>query len=232
MAEFQHRNSVFYCNKYLIMERVVIIANGNIRNDDFHKKLLRADDYIICVNGGIRHAVRLGLRPQLLIGDLDSLDEDMRSLLASGQMRLKTHPAEKDFTDTHLAIDEALQMKPSEILLLGCIGNRIDHTMANLSLLLRCHRAGIPARLVDELNEVILISGETISLQGQPGERFSLLPLSDYASGITIRGTKYQLNNETLEQGESRGISNEFSGSEASICIGTGYLLVIKSRGE
>ncbi|MBW2305956.1 MAG: thiamine diphosphokinase [Deltaproteobacteria bacterium] len=213
------------------MGRVVIIANGTIRNDEFHRNLIRSDDYLICVDGGIRHAARLGLRPQLLIGDLDSLDDDLRAWLVGGQTRCETHPAEKDFTDAHLAVDKALRMRPDEILLLGCLGGRLDHTLANLSLLLQCHRAGVPARLVDELNEVTLISGETIRLQGRPGERISLLPLSDHVSGITIRGTKYQLDNGALERGESRGVSNEFVGPEATISVSRGYLLVIKSRG-
>jgi thiamine pyrophosphokinase len=211
--------------------RAVIIANGPIMDYKFHKKLLRQDDYFICVDGGARHAMRLGIHPQLLIGDLDSLDKELRAWLVSGKTRCETHPAEKDFTDAHLAVEEALRMRPEEILLLGCLGGRLDHTLANVGLLLRCHRAGVRARLVDELNEVILISEETLRLQGQPGDLISLLPLSDYASGITVRGMKYPLENGTLKQGDSRGVSNEFAAGEATVSVSRGYLLVIKSRG-
>jgi len=212
------------------MGRVVIIANGPIKDDEFHTKLLRDDDYLICVDGGCQHAKRLGLRPQLLIGDLDSLDADLQAWLAGKKTRCEIHPAEKDFTDTHLAIDEALRMRPDEILLLGCIGGRLDHTLANMGLLLRCRRAGVPARLVDELNEVVLLSEETFRLRGLPGDRISLLPLSGHASGITTRGLKYHLEDGVLTLGESRGVSNEFADSVATIRVDTGYLLVIRSR--
>ena len=213
------------------MRRVVILANGAIRDVEFHKKLLKESDFIICVDGGVQLARRLGVRPGLLLGDLDSLGEDVRAWLAGGQTRCETHPAEKDFTDTHLAVAEAIAMRPEEVLLLGCMGDRLDHTLANISLLLHCHRAGIPARLVDELNEAILISETVVTLRGEPGERLSLLPLSDRVSGITLEGVKYRLENETLEMGESRGVSNEFEAREAVLTVGRGYLLLIRSRG-
>jgi thiamine pyrophosphokinase len=212
------------------MARVVIIASGPIGDYEFHRKLLREGDYLICVDGGGRHAMLLGFRPRLIIGDLDSLDEDLRNWLEEGMTRCETHPAEKDFTDTHLALDQAIKMRPGEILLLGCIGGRLDHTLANVGLLLRCHRAGIPARLVDERSEAVLISGETLTLRGQTGDLISLLPLSECASGITTCGLKYHLESAALAQGESRGVSNEFSCSEAAVSVDTGYLLVIRSR--
>ena len=174
--------------------------------------------------------MRMGLRPRLLVGDLDSLGPDLQAWLNGTGTPVLAYPAEKDYIDAHLAIDKAIGLQPQEILLLGCIGTRLDHTLANVGLLLRCHRAGIPCRLLDENNEVILVSDETVRLSGKPGDIISLLPLSEQVTGITTRGLKYPLDEGTLSQGESRGVSNEFLGPVVSVRVGTGYLLVIRSK--
>lgn len=211
------------------LKRIIIIANGDLENPGFYKALLQPDDYIICANGGSRHARTLGLTPDLLIGDLDSVDHSI--LPGSGDIKPEVikYPAEKDRSDLELAIEQAILLKPREIIMIGALGgDRVDHTLFNLRLLHLPLAHQIPARIVDHRQELILLQDE-LEFEGQPGDSLSLFPQSADVKGVTTEGLKYPLKNKTLLFASSLGLSNELTGNRARVSISRGILLVIKT---
>ena len=210
------------------VKRVVIIANGDLNNHDFYCRLLREDDYLICVNGGTGHALAMGLSPDLIIGDLDSLASKDSEKIVALKPRLIRHPQAKDKSDLELAIDQAVDMKPAEILLIGILGgDRADHAFANLLLLCIPHRSGIPARIVDERHEIMVIGNEAV-IEGKPGDYLSLFSLAAETGGVETAGLKFPLKNENLCFSSTRGLSNELILSRATVKIKSGLLLAIK----
>lgn len=212
-------------------ERIIIIANGQFNDLDFYKGVIKENDYIICADGGTNHALAIGVTPQLVVGDLDSIDGEVLKSLESKKTKLLTYPQEKDEADLELALLEACQREPKEIIILGALGKRIDHLMGNLMVLTLPLKKGIPTKIIDENHEIYLINKE-LELEGNRGDFLSLFPLSADVQGITTQGLKYPLNDEILYLGPTRGLSNEFIETLAKITIRQGLLLVIKVQGD
>jgi thiamine pyrophosphokinase len=211
-------------------KRIVIIANGDLENPAFYRELLREDDYLICADGGSRHARTLGLTPDLIIGDLDSVDPQALPKTGALKPEVISYPPTKDHSDLELAVEHAVQLKPGEILMIGALGgSRVDHSLFNLMLLKIPLAAGIPARIVDQNQELLMILDQ-ITLKGQSGDYLSLFPLTADVEGVTTTGLKYSLDHETLKFASSRGLSNELLSARASVSISRGMLLVIKTR--
>ncbi|HEY3367101.1 MAG TPA: thiamine diphosphokinase [Symbiobacteriaceae bacterium] len=210
--------------------RTVIFAAGQIRDYEAVRRHLGAVELVLCADGGVRHALALGLTPALMLGDFDSTDPALVAEMAARGIPIERMPVEKDETDTHLALAEAVRRGATEILLVGASGDRVDHTVSNLLLL-----PGVPAHiavtLVDEKNVVrVLRPGGRLTITGEPGEYLSLLPLSPEVTGVVAEGVKWPLNNATLRWGESLGVSNQFVEAEAFVATREGYLLVIRAR--
>jgi thiamine pyrophosphokinase len=213
----------------LKINRIILIANGNFTDLDFYRSQIKENDYIICADGGAKHALSLGLTPHLIIGDLDSLEESICRLLSEGPTQFIKYPSEKDESDLELALLKALDLEPQEIIIWGALGKRVDHFYANLMLLTLSLKSGITTKLIDEDHE-IFVTDKTIELKGEKGDYVSLFPFSPQVKGITTTGLKYPLKNETLYLGPTRGLSNEFITTVAKVTIDEGLLLVIKVR--
>jgi thiamine pyrophosphokinase len=205
--------------------RCVIFANGKLN----HFPALQPDDLIIAADGGARHCLRLGLRPAIVIGDLDSLDEaDLDKLRANGA-KIVQYSARKDYTDLELALRHAQELGSSEILVLGALGERWDQTVANL--LLPAALAQTPTRLEDGNQEIhFLRGGETLTLHGQPGDTLSLIPLAGDARGVFTQNLEYPLDQEDLIFGSTRGVSNVLLADQAAISLREGLLCCILSH--
>jgi thiamine pyrophosphokinase len=207
--------------------RMLLFTGGKL--GDWALREVREGDFLIGVDRGALFLVRHHKKPQLAIGDFDSVTTEELSEIEqqSGQL-ISCDPVMKDLTDTEMAFNWALDHQPEEIVLLGALGNRFDHTLANVHLLLKGLRAGIRCRIVDETNEVLLIDREaTVSK-----DRFayiSLLPLTEEVTGITLSGFQYPLHQATLRIGDTLGISNVLLADEGTISLKSGCLLVIKS---
>lgn len=213
-----------------LQKRAVIIANGDLEAVDFYRSLLKDDDLIICVNGGSGHALVLGLKPDLVIGDLDSLLPDDQKKIEKLSPRLLKHPSAKDKSDLELAIDKAVEMQPGQILIIGALGGaRADHAFINLLLLQIPLRQGIPARIVDHKQEIFLAKTEIV-IEGNAGEYLSLFSLTAETSGIFTEGLKYPLQGESLYFASTLGLSNELTDNQVKIIVKSGLLLVIKTR--
>jgi thiamine pyrophosphokinase len=209
--------------------RVIIIANGDLKKPSYYRDLITGEDYIICANGGSSHALAIGVKPNLLIGDLDSLPEKVREQIMEAKPQLFEYPAAKDKSDLELAVDYAIDLRPAEIVIIGALGGaRVDHTLFNIMLLLLSSDQGIPARIIDETQQ-IYICRSCLQLDGSPGDYLSLFALSGDVTGVTTEGLKYRLQEETLQFASSRGLSNVFTASQATVSIRSGLLLAIKT---
>ncbi len=211
-------------------KRVVIIANGDLEDLDFYQRLIKADDFIVCVDGGSGHALDLGLKPDLVIGDLDSLRADDQVKIKQLKPQLIKHPAAKDKSDLELAIDKAVEMQPDQILIIGALGGaRADHAFVNLLLLHFPLSHDIPACIVDRRQEIRLVKSEVV-IEGSTGDYLSLFSLVAESSGIFTEGLKYPLRGGSLYFASTLGLSNELAESRAKITITSGLLLVIRTR--
>ena len=215
--------------------RCVIVTGGNAGEINWLAKIIKPGDQVICVDGGARNIAGLNIVPDLVIGDMDSIDPGLLDSLKKLGAVIKEHPADKDDTDTALALSEALAGKPEEIIILCALGTRFDHSLANVHLLVAAREQGVRARIVNEYNEISLVSpGEQAVVEGEVGELFSLLPLTAQVTGINLTGAKWPLSEARFVIGHPYGISNRLAADRAVLTISSGLLLLIKinKRGE
>jgi len=211
--------------------RAWIFVNGELQHPQALAKLLTDNDYLIAADGGARHLLRMGCFPDLLIGDLDSLTSAEVAHMQANGTQVERYPTDKDWTDLELALEATLQRGFHHIKLAGALGSRIDHTLGNLFLLTHPKAAAVDLRLEDGREELLLVKGE-ITLQGQPGDRVSLVPLDETVRGVFTQNLQWPLEEETLYRHATRGISNLMTASTATISARTGALLCIHTRKE
>ncbi len=209
--------------------KYLIIASGSLGNPEQLNQMLSQSDRVICADGGTRHLRRVGVLPDLVIGDFDSLSENDKRCLAKNRITMIKHPTDKDAGDTELAARWAMENQATQIILMGVTGTRLDHTLANITLLKTISDRGIRCCILDDTNEIHLVT-EQIELRGEPGELVSVIPMTEEASGVTLTGLFYPLEDATLTLGSSLGISNRFIGNKAVISVKRGILVVTKSR--
>lgn len=213
--------------------RAVIFANGNLTRPANPLAELRSEDLIIAADGGAYHCQALGLTPDVLIGDLDSITKEVRENLSRLGTQLILYPRDKDETDLELALRFAVDHNAEEILLLGILGGRLDQTLANLLLLSRPEWQ--PARLMvaDGPDFALLIRpGSPLTLRAQTGDIVSLIPLTRTVTGVSTEGLRWSLQDATLEFGSTLGISNETTQEIARVEIKTGQLLAVHIEQE
>lgn len=206
--------------------RAVIIGSGPLRPTRTLQELLSGADLIICADGGLRAARALRITPHVGIGDFDSAGAALLTWARRKKVRLIAHPREKDRTDTELAVDHALGAGAGEIDLLGVLGARIDHTLANVSLLIHIAGQGKRARILQGRVELFLARTQT-SIPGRRGDLVSLIPLSERVAGVTTHGLKYPLQDAALRSTTTLGISNEITTPPAVVSARDGWLLVV-----
>lgn len=208
-------------------QRIVILTGGAA--GDWIQDCIKPEDLLIGADRGALRLIRMGYSPFLSLGDFDSVSlEELEEIkLKSGKV-LTCDAIDKDVTDTEMAFDAAISMKPSEILLLGALGTRWDHSIVNIHLLKKGLENGIPSRIIDTHNEIRLINRPAI-LHKTKYTHVSILPFSSSVTGITLEGFKYPLDHATLQIGQSLGISNVMAGETGRISLLTGELLVIQS---
>jgi thiamine pyrophosphokinase len=182
---------------------------------------------LICADGGARHLHALGLTPDLVVGDMDSLDGELQRDLVVKGTRIMRYPEVKDETDSELALQMAFMMAPDEIRLYGALGGRIDHTLANLALLAAAADKGIETRLLDEWCEIFLVR-KTALIEGEIGQTVSLFAFGGDATGVTLEGFEYPLRNATMAPNRPIGVSNRLAAVQGVVSVESGDLLVIR----
>ncbi|MGH2382968.1 MAG: thiamine diphosphokinase [Candidatus Limnocylindria bacterium] len=214
--------------------RVVVVASGELVPSD--AAWLEGADLVIAADGGASSLERLGRRPDLLVGDLDSVEASLVGRLEASGTRVERHSTDKEASDTELALEAAFGTGATAVVVLGAMGGeRIDHELANLLLLADPALAGRDVRAVRGRTCVrALHAGERFVLEGDAGDLVTLLPVGGDATGVTTVGLRWSLEAASLPMGRSRGLSNEVMRAPASVRISEGTLLVVEraSRGE
>lgn len=212
------------------MSSAVIFANGTIADYERVRSAIseEVDPLIIAADGGMQHCSALQLAPDLVIGDLDSLDGKTRVDLEERGVQIRNFPRDKDQTDLELALQFAIRRYPDQILLFGLLGGRLDQTIANLLLLARPEWGSTQLITIDGPDKAyVLRGGETLQLTGETGEIVSLISLTPQVSGVTTQGLRWPLDEAELHFGSTLGVSNEFEASSATIAFKEGVLLIV-----
>lgn len=176
-------------------------------------------DLVIAADGGCRHLAAVGVRPDLVVGDLDSCES-----LPDG-VPVQRHPVRKDETDTELALRIGYDRGYREFVVLGGLGGREDHSFANFSLLLYMKQRGANVILRSETTDVCVIFSEDFCIEGRVGDVVSLFALGGAAHGVTLHGLSYPLTNATLTPDVPLGVSNELTHTVAHVTVREGALL-------
>ncbi len=204
--------------------RCVIIGGADINNYEDVRKYLKPGDYAIFCDSGLRHMDKLKIKPDLIVGDFDSCDNPML------YVETIVLPCEKDDTDTVYGIKEGLKRGYDNFLLLGVVGNRFDHTLGNISILLKLDSLGKKALIIDDYSEMQIVSDKPAYISDEY-QYFSLLNISGEAKDIYIENAKYTLDGAEITCEYQYGVSNEvLPGQTARVRVGTGRLLLIKDR--
>ena len=214
------------------MKRMILFANGELPDAERARAYIRPDDFILCADGGTRHALALDLTPDLIIGDFDSLDDQAVEKLRAAGVEMRRFPRDKDYTDLELALMAARDLGPEEIILLGALGGRLDQMLANIFLLARAEFASLNITLVSGRERAWIVRDE-ILLHGHAGDTVSVLALTPQVTGLTYHsGLRWKLQEAALPFGSSRGVSNELISHQARITLRSGVLLVIHAQGN
>lgn len=205
-----------------MMGRCVIVGGAEINNYQYIREKLRADDYVIFCDSGLRHLEHLQVRPSLIVGDFDSHENprlDAETIVL---------PCEKNDTDTVFAVREAIKRGFDDFLLIGVVGARLDHSIGNVSILLYLDSLGKRACIIDDYSEMEIVSADPVSV-GDSYSFFSLLNITGLAKGVAVTGAKYPLADAEISCEYQYGISNEvLPGEKAIVSVKCGKLLLIK----
>jgi len=209
-------------------KKIAIVGSGKL-SEKFLKGIKQADS-IIGVDRGAAWLLSHNIIPHVAVGDFDSVTKKEFQLIEKKvQQVIKQPPYPKYETDMELAVQHALKQNPNQVAIYGATGTRIDHMLGSLYLLEQFLKTSIDARIVDETNEIILVSGRR-TLKKVKGYRYvSVLPFTKSAI-VTLRGFLYEVDSLTIHQGQTVGISNEIPGIEATIEVHEGIVWVIQSK--
>lgn len=205
-----------------------VAVGGELEEPERFTPLARVAGLVLAADSGYEHMRRMGVRPHLLVGDLDSISPDaLREARDDPATRIETFPPEKDQTDTEIALRLAVTRGAGIVLVVGAFGLRLDHALANVLLLASPALRETDVRLLDPRQEVRLVRGR-VRLRTTPGELVSLLPVGGDATGVTTTGLAYALDGATLGTGPALGVSNVATGDEICVRVGDGSLLLTR----
>ncbi len=205
------------------MDQCCILAGGDILN--YSSLKIDASSYIICADGGYYHAKKLNISPNVIIGDFDTLNEEV-----TDDCEIIKFPIEKDDTDTMLAIKLALERGYYSIKIYGATGGRLDHTIANIQSIAYINEHNASATIYGDTEIITMIKNCSKSFEKLSGYYFSLLSFSEKCMGVSTKGLKYNLENATLTNSFPLGISNEFLSNFCDVEVKSGTLLIIYSK--
>lgn len=202
------------------LKRAIVILNGNLSTQyDEYKKRVKNRPFIVTCNGGYLNSIKLNIEPDLIIGDLDSINEiEFKNKII--------FPKEKDKSDSELAVDYLIERGFKEIEFWGAIGERIDHTLFNISLLIKIHKEGGKG-LIFHPPCFIFIINKYYKFQKRNCGIVSFYPLTFEIKNLKIKNFKYELDSKNIYLGSSITLSNEFIGKEGEVQFDEGLLLAI-----
>jgi len=206
-----------------------IFLNGRMTNPATFRMMYQPGDVIIAVDAGFNHVHAMNLIPNILIGDMDSVTQSKLEEHRQRGGAILQYPSHKDETDFELALEYVYEQRPINVNVFAGLGDRLDHTLANLALASSPRFADPEISFWDDEGELFFIHRKR-QLDGQPGDIVSLIPWGGEATGVTTLGMQYPLNKETLYPDSSRGVSNVMLTTIAEIQVKTGRLLCIHRK--
>lgn len=208
--------------------RCVIVLGGDPPSNALLLKVCQNADFVLCADAGATVLKKNHILPMAVIGDMDSVSEEVLTWCAQKGASIYHLNPIKDETDGCAALDLALSLGATDITLLGALGGRMDHALGNLTLLLRAHKHHATARLRSDTEEICLITGKE-TLCGKIGQLLSLLPLGPDVLVKQTSGLAYPLKDKVMPVDFPLGISNVFTEDAAVVWVGRGMLLAIKN---
>ena len=218
-----------------------LLLSGGKTDIDFVSIYLKSHkfDTVVCADSGLETACKLDVKVDCFMGDFDSvspgiLDKYMNKMIKSSiDAQFIRYPAEKDATDTELVLDYILQNYPSQIIIIGATGGRIDLLLANIGILSKALENGVETYIIDSYNKIYLIDGETELYKDDIWSKYiSFYPYTDEVKNLRLSGLKYELEGVDVIKGSSRTVSNEFAEGidKAYVSFDSGILTVIQSK--
>ncbi|TCK98329.1 thiamine diphosphokinase [Natranaerovirga hydrolytica] len=210
--------------------RALIVTGGTI-NEKFLKDLIaeHSFDYSIVVDGALDLVDQFNMPFDLLVGDLDTAQPSLVKKYKKKDMEIVSHSPDKDYTDTHLALIEAVNRGCKEVTVVGGLGSRMDHTLANIHVLKYALDNNVRAEIINEQNRIYCMN-KALTIEEAFGKYISLIPLSTSVEGISSEGLKYELQDTNLKIGHSIGVSNEIMQLPVTLRVKKGYLIIIQSQ--
>jgi len=208
-----------------------IVCTGGAPVDGAVAAELPGDATVIAADSGLAIAIALGLRVELVVGDLDSVDPDALEDARARGTAVEQHPVDKNATDVELALDAAVRLGARRIVVVGGLGGRLDHLLGNVLVLASPRFAGVEIELLSGPLRVLVIR-ERARIDAAPGTLVSLLPVGGPARRVRTTGLRYPLADEDLEPGTTRGVSNVVTDSPATVELEAGTLLAVLPDSE
>ncbi|HJQ29966.1 MAG TPA: thiamine diphosphokinase [Rubrobacter sp.] len=207
--------------------RAAIFLNGAPDSPGLLQEVAKRADLVLAADGGARYALDAGIVPDLVVGDMDSLGEDLAREVEERGASLERHPVRKDKMDGHLAVLAARERGVREADLLCAAGGGFGALFAVPHILLAAERTGLRSTVVADWGRMLVVEAGVRTMEGAPHDSVSIFPLSGPASGVTLEGFVYPLEDARLEPGDTLGFHNELIGREARISVREGALLVV-----
>lgn len=211
--------------------KACIILNGEIKDYQAIRDVVKNNyDYIICADGGCNHAYNMELIPDYIIGDLDSADDRVIEYFKKYNVVFEKFPAKKNETDTELCIYLANKLGATNIDFIGALGGRVDHMIANICLLYSVRNMNMVPIIISEDEEIHIAIDEEMIIKGNAGDTLSIIPIGGDASGVTLNGLEYPLNDYNMKYGLPLGISNVMLEDKCYVKVAKGSLLIIRNK--
>ncbi len=206
--------------------KAVIMSGGKEPSKALVFKEIKDSNMIIGADKGCEVLYKYDIIPDYILGDFDSANEDIINLIEEKASKKIKYKREKDYTDTEIAYNLAVEKGADEIILLGATGTRYDHSLSNFGLMLRGLKKGIKVKVIDD-NNYIFLTDKPITLKGNKGDTISFQAYCDEVKNFNITGAKYNLTNFTLKLGDSITTSNEFLEDEIKISFDNGVVMIL-----
>jgi len=219
-----HRDSDEHLGARRTAGTVLVLCGGGLPNPML---VVPPADVVVAADSGADQAAALGLRVDVLVGDLDSIGPATLATLREEGTEVQQHPPDKDATDVELALAAAVDMAPARIVMIGGHGGRLDHALATMGAL---SAVATPGRAVEAWMgpALVQVTADDVSISGRPGELVSLVPIGGPVQGVTTAGLRWPLVLATLAAGSTRGVSNELVDDRARVMVGAGALAVVR----
>lgn len=206
----------------------MIVSGGNPPSKKLLDKYIKEIDFIIAADKGSECLYEYDIIPDLILGDFDSVRKEILDNLKAKVKEIIKFPPEKDYTDTEIALIEAIKRGSEKIYIFGATGSRMDHTLGNVGLLLTAKKKGVELEIIDDNNRIYLAQNK-MRLIGKRGENISFHALCDKIINFNIKGAKYNLENYDMNLLDPRAICNEFTDAPIDISYESGEVLILHS---